>query len=89
MKQKVGIIGIIISKKGKKVSLINSILSEHAEIILGRMGLHFKQKDLGVIALIVEGDTDRIGSLAGKLGHLKGVSVKSILITEKEQNFEQ
>lgn len=86
MEVKLGIIGIFINKKYKdlNVPLVNKILSEHSDIILGRLGLHIKERKLGLISLIVEGDTDKIGSLTGKLGDLKGVTVRSMLLTSKE-----
>lgn len=85
MKRKIGIVGIIVTERNKNAPLVNQILSEHAEIILARMGIPQKETDTGFISLFVEGNTDRIGSLAGKLGMIKGVTVKSILISEKEK----
>ncbi|HWQ62531.1 MAG TPA: CopG family transcriptional regulator, partial [Negativicutes bacterium] len=37
---------------------------------------------VGVIALIIEGTTDEVGALTGKLGNLPGVTVKSALTTQ-------
>lgn len=85
MNKKVGIVGIILTDRDKNAQLVNKILSEHAEIILARMGIPQKDSDTGFISLFVEGNTDRIGSLTGKLGMIKGVNVKSILISEKEK----
>lgn len=85
MIKKVGIVGIIINDRKRNAQLVNKILSEHSEIILARMGIPQKDSDTGFISLFVEGNTDRIGSLTGKLGMIKGVTVKSILISEKEK----
>jgi putative iron-only hydrogenase system regulator len=71
MKQKVGIVGIIVGNRRKNASVVNKILSEHSEIIIGRMGIPQKDTDTGLISLFVEGDTDKIGSLTGKLGMIK------------------
>jgi putative iron-only hydrogenase system regulator len=84
MKQKVGIVGIIVGNRRKNASVVNKILSEHSEIIIGRMGIPQKDTDTGLISLFVEGDTDKIGSLTGKLGMIKEVTVKSLLIPIKE-----
>jgi len=84
MKQKIGIVGIIVRNRQKNSSLVNKILSEHSEIIIGRMGIPQKDGDTGFISLFVEGDTDKIGSLTGKLGIIKSVTVKSLLIPIKE-----
>ncbi len=80
MNKKIGIVGIIVSARKKNASLVNKILSEHSEIIIGRMGIPQRDIDTGLISLFVEGDTDKIGSLTGKLGMIKGVTVKSLLI---------
>lgn len=84
MDQKIGIIGIIVKDRKKNSPPVNKILSDHSEIIIGRMGIPQREEDTGLISLFVEGNTDRIGSLTGKLGSLKEVAVKSILIPLKK-----
>lgn len=83
--EKIGVIAIVVSNRSKNAQLVNKILSEHSEIILGRMGLPKKEEDIGIITLIVEGNTDAIGALTGKLGNIKGVSVKSFLVPVKKE----
>ncbi|GLI52909.1 TM1266 family iron-only hydrogenase system putative regulator [Thermodesulfovibrio yellowstonii] len=85
MIRKIGIVGIIVRDRNKNAQLVNKILSEHAEIILARMGIPQKESDTGFISLFVEGNTDKIGSLTGKLGMIRGVTVRSLLISEKEK----
>jgi putative iron-only hydrogenase system regulator len=51
-------------------------------MFVGRMGIPYKEKNVGVITLIVDADTDEIGALTGRLGEIKGVSVKSALSKE-------
>ncbi|HOP86415.1 MAG TPA: iron-only hydrogenase system regulator [Syntrophorhabdaceae bacterium] len=80
MDHKVGIIGIIVKDRKKNSPQVNKILTDHSEIIIGRMGIPQRQEDIGFISLFVEGNTDRIGSLTGRLGSLSGVVVKSLLI---------
>jgi len=76
--KRLGVIGIVIEDR-EVVPKVNQILSEHAEMIVGRMGLPYREREVSVISLIVDGDTDRIGSLTGKLGNIPGVTVKSAL----------
>lgn len=82
---KIGVVAIAVSNRSKNAPLVNQILSEHSEIILGRLGLPRKEEDIGIITLIVEGDTDAIGAMTGKLGNIKGVSVKSLLIPVRKE----
>lgn len=44
----------------------------------GRMGIPL-EGDLSVISIVVTGDLDEINSLTGKLGNIKGVTVKTAI----------
>lgn len=75
----VGVIAIIIKNRKDSVHKVNEILSEFGEIVLGRMGLPYHERELNIITLIVDATTDKIGSLTGKLGMVTDVTVKSTL----------
>lgn len=78
MEKRIGVIGIVIEELGVS-NRVNEILHEHAHLIVGRMGIPYKQKDISVISLIVDGSSNEINAMTGKLGKLKSVSVKSAL----------
>ena len=78
MEKRIGTILIIIKLK-HNVDRLNKVLSDYSGIILGRQGLSLKDHSVNVISLVVEGTTDEIGALTGKLGRLEGLSVKSVL----------
>ncbi|SFG70113.1 putative iron-only hydrogenase system regulator [Desulfotomaculum arcticum] len=78
--QRIGVIGIVIEDRSQ-AQRINSILSAHGDVIVGRMGVPYRERGLSVISLIVDGNTDEIGALTGKLGTVNGVKVKSALVT--------
>lgn len=78
MEKRIGAV-IILVGEGGDIQRINAIISEHAHIILGRQGIPLRDRATNVISLVMEGDTDLIGSLTGKLGRLPGVRVKSLL----------
>ncbi|HHV16421.1 MAG TPA: CopG family transcriptional regulator [Gelria sp.] len=75
---RIGVIGIVVENR-EVVPQVNKILSDYAAIIIGRMGLPYREKDVSVISLIVDGNTDTLGALTGKLGNLPQVTVKSAL----------
>lgn len=75
---RIGVVGIVIEDV-ESVSMVNEILHSHADIIVGRMGIPYKNKNINVISIIVDGTTDDIGSLTGKLGSVSGITVKSAL----------
>lgn len=81
METRVGVVGIVIEDL-ERVKEVNEILHESASIIVGRMGVPYKEKAISVISLIVDGTVDELSSMTGKLGRIKGIMVKSA-ITKK------
>ena len=84
MEKRIGIVAIIIEDR-ESVPKANSILSAYASIIIGRMGIPYKEKHINVISIIVDGTTDEIGALSGKLGNLTGVTAKTVLAKENQE----
>ncbi len=79
---RIGSIVIIIKDRIHCAPKLNKLLSDFSDIILARVGLPFKEKGVHIINLIINGSTDQIGALTGKIGALEGVTVKSILAKE-------
>ncbi|MDE6520744.1 MAG: iron-only hydrogenase system regulator [Ruminococcus sp.] len=59
------------------VAEVNSVLHDYNDIIIGRMGIPYRERGISLISVAVDASPDKISSLTGKLGHIKGVSVKS------------
>lgn len=78
MELRIGALIVLVDQEGD-IQRINQIISEHSDLILGRQGIPLRERSKNVISLVLEGDTDRMGSLTGKLGRLPGVKVKSVL----------
>jgi putative iron-only hydrogenase system regulator len=76
---RLGIVGIVIEDL-EKVGQVNEILHQYADLIVGRMGVPYKTRGVSVIALIVDGSTDELSAMTGKLGKLSGITLKSGLI---------
>lgn len=81
MEKRIGVVGIVVEDL-ENSSKVNSILHSFANIIVGRMGIPYKEKNISVISLIVDGTSDSISAMTGKLGKIEGVNVKSA-ITKK------
>lgn len=77
---RIAVIGIIINNREECAKRVNDILSSFGEIIVGRMGIPYKEKHLSVISIIADGTNEQIGALTGKLGNIKGVKVKVALM---------
>ena len=78
MDKRIGAAIILVENK-QAVDEINHILSAFAQVILARQGLPLREKGISIINLVLEGTTDEISSLTGKIGKLEGVQVKSVL----------
>lgn len=74
---RIALIGIIVEDMSQTEKL-NHLLHEYGEYIIGRMGIPYKEKNVGVISLVVDATNDTISSLSGKLGMIKGINVKTI-----------
>lgn len=77
--RRVGVVAIVVEERLKTAPKVNQLLGEFGEIVVGRMGVPYKDRGISVIALIVDGDTDMLGALTGKLGGIPGVKVRSAL----------
>ncbi len=76
METRVAVIGIIVEDP-RSVEALNSLLHEYSDIIIGRMGLPYRKKNINVISVVVDAPQDMISALSGKIGNLQGVSAKA------------
>lgn len=60
------------------------MLSEYSDMILGRQGIPIREEGIHIISLVIEGSTDQINALTGKIGKLEGAEVKSILTKHRK-----
>ena len=78
---RIGVVGILV-QSSESAKNINTILSEYRDIVVGRIGVPYRERGLSVISLIIDGSTDEVGAMTGKLGSLEGVKVKTALLTK-------
>ena len=77
MDTRVAIISIIV-EEGSATDEVNAVLHEFNSIIIGRMGIPYRKKDIGIISIAVDGTQDTINTLADNIGKIDGVSAKTI-----------
>lgn len=77
--KRIGMIGIFVRERGEAAKQVNGFLSEFGGIVVARVGVPYRERGLSVISLIVDGTNDEIGALAGKLGSIPSVTVRSML----------
>ena len=76
METRVAVMSIIIENTDA-VEQVNALLHEYGEYIIGRMGIPYRKKKINIISVAMDAPQDTIAALAGKIGGLKGVSVKT------------
>ena len=76
METRVAVMSIIV-ENGEMVEKLNSILHEYGEFIIGRMGIPYRKRNVNIISIALDAPQDTIAALAGKIGTLSGVSVKT------------
>jgi len=75
--RRIGFVGIIVYNREEAHSPLNEILHRFSSIIIGRLGLPYRERNLSIISLIVDGNTDEIGALTGQIGQLPEVTIKT------------
>jgi putative iron-only hydrogenase system regulator len=81
MPKRLGVVGIVVESTSAAAE-INGILHDNAGIIIGRMGIPYRERGVAVISLIVDGNVDEISALTGRLGRVPNTSVKTALSRE-------
>lgn len=77
METRVALVGIIVEDM-EAAEKINALLHEYNQYVIGRMGLPYREKGISIISVVVNAEADVISTLAGKLGMIKGVNVKTV-----------
>ena len=76
METRVAVMSIIV-EKNETVQSLNEILHEYSDYIIGRMGIPYKVRKINIISIALDAPQDMISALAGKIGNLPGISVKT------------
>lgn len=75
---RLGMIAIIIEDLEQAVK-VNQCIHQYADLVVGRMELPYRERNVSMISLIVDGPNDKINALTGQLGRIEHVQVKSML----------
>jgi putative iron-only hydrogenase system regulator len=77
METRVAIIAIIAESR-ESANQINTLLHEYGSYIIGRMGLPYRKRGINIISIVVDAPQDKINTMAGKIGRIKGVTAKTV-----------
>ena len=76
METRVAVMSIIVEDPSA-VEKLNIYLREYGEYIIGRMGIPYRKRKISIISIALDAPQNTISSLAGKIGALAGISVKT------------
>ena len=78
METRVAVMSIIV-ENADAVDALNALLHDYSDSIIGRMGIPYRQKGINIISIALDAPQDTLSALAGKIGNLDGVTVKTAL----------
>ena len=76
METRVAVMSIIVENPDT-VATINGLLHEYGQYIIGRMGLPYRKRNINIISIALDAPQNVISAIAGRIGGLNGVSVKT------------
>lgn len=76
MQTRVAVMSMIVEEK-EAVETLNELLHSYGDFIIGRMGIPYRAKGINIVCIAIDAPQDTISALAGKLGKIAGVSVKT------------
>ena len=76
MQTRVAVMSIIVEDEAA-VEKLNAVLHEYGKHIIGRMGIPYRARKINIVSVALDAPQDTISSLAGKLGNISGLSVKT------------
>ena len=76
METRVAVMSIIV-ENGESVEALNALLHNYGEYIIGRMGIPYRKRNISIISIALDAPQNTISTLAGRIGNLSGVSVKT------------
>ena len=79
---RIAVFGIIVERL-EAAGLVNEILHQYSDYVIGRMGLPYREKQVNIISVVLDAPADVISAVSGKLGRLPGVSSKALYSKQK------
>ena len=76
MLTRVAVMAIIV-EEAEAVEKLNATLHAFSDHIIGRMGIPYRQRGINIVSVALDAPQDAISSLAGRLGNIRGLSVRT------------
>ena len=76
MDTRIAVLSIII-EDNESAEVVNKILHEYCDVVIGRMGIPYRQRGINIISVALDAPQKDISAMSGKMGNLPGVFVKT------------
>ena len=77
METRVAAVSIIVENPDS-VEMINNILHDYSQFVIGRMGIPYQKHNISIISIVMDAPNDVISAMTGKLGMLPNVNAKTV-----------
>ncbi len=74
---RIAVVSILVADRSMSEE-INALLSAYGDWIIGRMGIPYKEKKVSILSIVMDAPVEVVNTLTGKIGKMKGVSVKAL-----------
>ena len=88
MQRRVAVMSIILEDSAC-AEAVNAVLHQYGQYIIGRMGIPYRQRNIHIISVAVDAPQDAISAMAGKLGRIAGVNIKTAYSNFTSDNTEE
>lgn len=75
---KIGVAAVVVEDTSA-ASQVNEVLHKFGGLIIGRLGIPYRERGVSVISLVLDGTPDDVSALTGQLGKIPAVTVKAAL----------
>ena len=82
--KRIALIGILLDDMNATEQL-NAVLHAYSQYIIGRMGIPYSERGVNIISVALDAPSSEISALSGKLGMIKGMSVKVVYAKTQER----
>lgn len=81
-------VAAIIVEDLESARAVNEVMHKFSSLIVGRLGIPYRERGVSVIAAVLDGTTDEISALTGQLGKIESVTVKAVASKNRESKNE-
>lgn len=75
---RIAVVAIIVEDL-ESARAVNDALHKFNKLIVGRLGIPYRERGVNVISVVLDGTSDDISALTGQLGKIGNVTVKAAM----------